>query len=319
MFNKFSTKTLVIILVVLGGLVLLNKYYFSKKSESTFDTIFVKIDSAAVTQILIYPKAEKGKELKLTKTEKGWELQNDKTKTMADTAEVHRLLANFVDVKATSLAAEDKAGWADYQVADTSGSRIKFLAGNDTYEMVVGKFGFNSAARNGVTYIRHMGDEKVYAVEGYISFIVNRDFTSWRMKTVISGNKDNWTSLSFTYPSDSSFTLIKQSNHWMINGQLVDSVKTDQYLTQLTNKQSTGFVDGYVQNGSPVYTLSISGNNQSKAIMVQAFPADSSQKFILHSNLNPDAWFSELKSPITDAIFVGKSHFMKQEEAVAGK
>src|SRR5260221_13354545 len=134
MFKKFNTRTLVIILLILGGLAALNKFYFSKKGESTFQTEFVKIDTSTVTQILIYPKAEKGKEIKLTKTEKGWELQNDKTKTMADTGDVHRLLAGFADVKTSSLAAEDKTGWTDFQVSDTTGSRIKFITDGNTYE-----------------------------------------------------------------------------------------------------------------------------------------------------------------------------------------
>src|SRR5271154_5182922 len=116
MFKKFNTKTLIIILVILGGLAALNKFYLSKKGESTFDASFVKIDTSAVTQILIYPKAEKGKEIKLVRNGDAWTLQNDKMKTSADTSQVHRLLAGFADVKTSSLAAEDKSGWGDFQV-----------------------------------------------------------------------------------------------------------------------------------------------------------------------------------------------------------
>ena len=312
MFKKINTTTLVIILVLLGGLALLNKFYFSKKSESTFDSSFIKIDSSAVSQIVIYPKAEKGKEIKLIRNGSAWNLQNDKVKTAADTAEVHRLLASFVDLKTSSLAAEDKSGWGDFQVSDTAGSRIKFITDNNqTYEMIVGKFGF-SGGRSGVTYMRHKGEDAVYSVEGYISFNVNRDFTSWRMKTVMAGNKDTWSSLTFTYPADSGFTLVKQNNKWMVNGFVADSNKTNQYLTQLANKQSPGFIDQYTPNGSPIYTVTISGSNPSKPITVQAFPADSTQKFIIHSSLNPDAWFSEAKNPIVDGIFVRKEHFLKQ-------
>ena len=313
MFKKFNTTTLVIIMVILGGLALLNKFYCAQKTESNFDASFVKIDSASVKQVLIYPKAEKGKEIKLTKTEKGWELQNDKVKTAADTAEIHRLLSSFNDVKSSSLAAEDKSGWADFQVSDTAGSRIKFITDdNKTYEMIVGKFGFNPAARSGVTYIRRMGEDQVYAVDGYISFNVNRDFNGWRNKVVMSGNKETWTSLSFTYPGDSSFTLTRQGSSWTLNGQPVDSAKTMQYLSQLANKQSAGLLDQYIQNTSPAYTLTISGGSKDKPIMLQAFPADPSQRFVIHSSLNPDGWFSEAKSPIVESIFVGKSKFLNQ-------
>ena len=199
------------------------------------------------------------------------------------------------------------------QVADTSGSRIKFITDdNHTYEVIVGKFGFNQASRNGISYVRHVGDDAVYAVEGYLSFMVNHDFTSWRMKTVVVGNKDQWTSLTFSYPADSGFTLVKQNNQWTVNGMPADSMKVSQYLAQLADKHSAGFIDGYVQNSAPVYTLSVSGNNQSKAITVQAFPADPTEKLVIHSSLNPDAWFSETKRPIADGIFVSKQQFIKQ-------
>jgi len=311
MFKKFNTSTLLIILVLLGGLSLLNKFYCSKKSENTFESSFVQIDSNAVKQIFIYPKAEKGKEIKLTKTDKGWDLQNDKLKTTADSAEVHRLLSMFSDVKVNSLAAEDKSGWADFQVNDSLGSRIKFVTDNKTYEMIVGKFGFNAGARNGITYIRRMGEDKVYGVDGYISFNVNRDFTGWRNKLFMSGNKDAWTSLTFSYPADSGFTLSRQGSSWTLNGMPVDSNKTNQYLSQLANKQSAGFVEGYSQTGAPAYSLTI-GGGKDKPVILQAFPADSTQKFILHSSLNPDGWFSEVKNPMMESIFVGKGKFLKE-------
>ena len=81
MFRKFNTKTLLILLVILGGIAAYSKYS-SKKNENTFRDEFVKIDTSAVTQILIYPKADKGKETKITKVAGGWELQNDNIKTM---------------------------------------------------------------------------------------------------------------------------------------------------------------------------------------------------------------------------------------------
>src|SRR5207237_8357648 len=124
------------------------------------------------------------------------------------------------------------------QVADTSDTRIKIITtDNHTYDMVVGKFGYNPAARNGLTYIRHADEEAVYAIEGSLSFTVNQDIDAWRNKTFITGNKDNWTSLTFTYPGDSSFMLSKSNNQWMVNGEKADSAKTAQYFNPLANLQ----------------------------------------------------------------------------------
>ncbi|MBK5286261.1 MAG: DUF4340 domain-containing protein [Bacteroidia bacterium] len=320
MFKKLNTNTLIIILVVLGGLFFLNKYFFQGKKENTFRAEFVKIDTSTVTQILIYPKAEQGKEIKITKTGARWDLQKDKIKTDADTNAIRGLLSMFADIKSLSLAGQDKSTWKDLQVTDSLGTRIKFLTGdNKKYDMIVGKFGYNPSSRNGMTYIRHADEEMVYAIEGYLSFSVNQGYNSWRNKTVVHGSKDNWTSLTFSYPADSSFQLNKQENSWTVNGQNVDSTKTEQYLSQLANLQSSGFVDGYTPSSTPVFTLTISGNNQPAPITVQAFPADSTQKFIYHSSLNPDVYFSESQSHFADQLFVGRKKFLKEEESAKKK
>jgi hypothetical protein len=313
MFKKLKTSTLVIILIVLAGAVALNKFYLSKKTESTFTDDFASIDTSLVTQVLIYPKVENGKEIKLTKTAKGWELQNDKVKTMADSNAVRGLIANFENMKSLSLAGADKSSWKDLMVDDTSGTRIKIITSdNKTYDFVVGKMGFNQQKRSALTHIRKKDEEAVYTVDGWLAFSANQGFSSWRNKTLVDGNKDNWNTLTFNYPGDSSFVLTKQNNVWTVNGMPVDSAKTAQYLNQLASTQSSSFVENYSPAATPAYTLNIQGNNQIAPITVTAYPADTVQKFILHSTLNSDAWFAEGTSNTVGRVFVSSKSFMPE-------
>lgn len=315
MFKKLNTKTLIIALVVLGAIVLINKLYLSKKSESTFRAEFVKIDTSLVNKILIYPRAEQGKEIKISKNGSAWEVEKEKMKVPADTNAIHGLLASFAEMKSIALAGEDKSAWKDFQVTDSAGTRIKiFTTDNQTYDMVIGKFGYNQQTQSGITYIRHADEEAVYTVSGFLSFSVNQGFNTWRRKTFLSGNKDNWTSLTFSYPADSSFTLTKQGASWAIDGMATDSAKTEQYLAQAANMQSSGFVDGYLPGPPAVYSLTINGNNIPAPINVQAYPADSTQKFILRSSQNPDAYFSEAQSSIVSRLFKGKQSFFGEEK-----
>ena len=315
MFKKFSTTTLIIIIVLLGALVAFDKLYLEKKSESTFSDQFVKIDSAAVKQISIYPKAEKGKEIKIIKGAKGWELQNDKVKTVPDSMSVVGLIKSFADIKSNALVATDKSGWEEYKVDDTSGTRIKFtMADGKTYDMIVGKFGYNQATRSGTTYIRHADDENVYAIDGFLSMSVNRPFSSWRNRTFISGDNHNWNKLTFSYLAGNSFVLERSGNTWLVNGQPADSAKVIQYLNRLSHMSNGNFADQYTPSSTPVYSLTIEGNNQPAPITVVAYPADSIQKFILHSSLNNDAYFSDKGSNITQQVFVGSDSFLKEEK-----
>ena len=313
MFKKLSTTTLIIILVVLAGLVALNKFYFSKKSEKTFNDEFVSIDTSMVNEIYIYPKAENRKEIKITRQARGWDLQYGQVKTIADSAAVRNLIAAFASIKSNALGGADQSSWAELQIDDTSGSRIKFVTSdNKTYDMVVGKFGFNASSRSGVTYIRHADEEAVYAIDGFLALSVNQPYSGWRNKTFINGNKDNWTTLTFAYPGDSSFVLSKQDQQWMINGRPADSSKTTQYLSALSAMQNSEFVDSYTPVTTPLYTLTIQGNNLPQPLKVSAYQADSLQRFILHSSLNPDAFFSDGQSRLAERIFVGGENFRSE-------
>jgi hypothetical protein len=320
MFKKLKTSTLIIILVVLGGIAALNKFYFSKQSESTFSDEFVKIDTGLVTEILIYPKVEQGKGIKITKGTKGWELSREKIKTVADSNAVHNLIASFANIKSIALAGADKSSWKELETDDSTGSRIKIITSeNKTYDFVVGKFGFNQNTRSGVTYIRKTDEESVYTIDGFLSFSVNQPFSAWRNKTLISGNKDSWNTLIFTYPGDSSFVLAKQNNAWTVNGIPADSTKVSQYLNQLASIQSSSFADNYSPAATPLYTLNIQGNNQPAPLIITAYPADTIQKFVLHSTLNADAWFTEGQTNTVGRVFVGSKSFFAETSEPAKK
>ena len=199
MFKKLSTTKLLIIFAVLAGIVLFNKFYLSKKEESTFREEFVKIDTAAVTSISIFPPAAKGKEIKFTKNGKQWELQCGKIKTIADSNAVRSILVPFADMKSGSLAGIDKSSWKDLQVNDSAGTKIKITTeDNHVYNMVVGKFGFDPSTRSGLSYIRHEEEEAVYSIEGYLSYMVTQPLDAWRNKTFIKGNSESWTSITHT-------------------------------------------------------------------------------------------------------------------------
>ncbi len=184
MLKKLNTTWLIIILLVIGGIVLFNKFYLGKKDESTFRPVFVQIDTAVVNSISIYPKVEKGKEMKLLKNKNLWELKYDQVESDADTAAIRRLLGQFVEIKPLSLAGQDRESWGTLQVTDTSGTRIKFTTtGNKSYDMVVGKFSYNPSNRSGMTYIRYANEDAVYAIPGFLSFTVNQQFAGWKSKT----------------------------------------------------------------------------------------------------------------------------------------
>ncbi|MBI2968102.1 MAG: DUF4340 domain-containing protein [Bacteroidetes bacterium] len=327
---KFNLKILIIVLSVLVGILLFAKLYRSKKTEKTFKTELVEIDTSKVKSILLYPRSEKQKEIKFTKSGTGWTVQKDNFTTEADINSVANLLMELSRIKPERLASKSKEKWVEYQLNDTLGTRIKVVEEGDkvTCDLVIGKLsfqqknqfpgnqfqGFNKGGGNvsGTTFVRNYSEDEAYAVNGFLPMTFNQEFNSWRNKNIIRCTKNSLTKLAFRYPADSSFTLSNPDSVWRIDGSPADSMKTDQYLSQVVMQTSTDFIDDFKPSGSPLMQLTIEGNNMT-AIVVQCFNGKTEDELIINSSQNPKVYFNAKPGNLTGRIFKGKGEFEKKQ------
>lgn len=329
MLKKFNTKTLLVIFAILGVIVLITRFFDEKKGGRTFKDELAHVDTSLVNTILLFPGSGKQKEIKLSRTGDIWTVQSENISSEADTAYVRNLLSTFALVKPQRLAATDKSKWKEYNVDDSLGTRVKILSGEKVLlDMVVGKFSYNQMSRSGISYLRLTDDEDVYAVDGFIPMAVNQPFNEWRNKSIIKGNKEDWTKLSFSY-RDSSFVLRKENGKWGLSpesfvmqpaegassAQEIDSSKVDQYLNELSYLSNSGFMDNYSPLATPGMWLTIEGNNMAAPITIKAFPADSANQYILNSSYNPNAWFSGTNGNLTGRIFKKLPELLKEAPA----
>ena len=311
MFNK-SSKTLLIIFLGLLVLAAVFIYYDSTTEERTFERDIVKIDTSKVTSILIYPKVNGHKEVKLHKEGNYWNvlLSNNKS-VSADESKIKDLLAQLLRLKVSSLAAQDESKWSEFQV-DSSGTRVKVFEGNrNTLDMVIGKFAFRQP-RTMVSFVRLKGDKNIYEAENFMDFAFNRNINDFRINTLISDDYSNWKKLTFSYPSDSSFQLLKDTaNYWSINNVRTDSAKTIEYLRTLSNLTSNDFIDEFDQSIllKPKYTLTVESSAFGSAII---YAYVDTSKIVLHSTRNPEAYFDGIANMLWQKLFVGKSAFLKK-------
>lgn len=310
MLKKLNTKTLVVILIILVGIVILTKMLDEKKGGRTFKETLVETDTLRVNTILIYPNAGQHKEIKLTNTGGNWTANSENITSDADTSYIRNLLATFALIKPQRLAATDESKWKDYNVDDSLGTRVKLLAGEEVLlDIMVGKFSFNNTTRSGTSYLRLTDENEVYAVDGFIPMTVNQPFNEWRDKTLLRWNKEDWNKISFSYP-DSSFVLKKENGKWDIESLEIDSDKVEQYLNDLTYLSNSSFADNYSPAASPFMWITVEGNNRSSPVTIKAFAADSTHQFIINSSYNPDAYFSAAKGNLTGRIFKKQEDFL---------
>lgn len=309
MFTKNKTKILLGLFVFLA-LIVAYLMLFNNGEERSFRKELVNVDTSKVNEIFIYPN-KKNEVIHLIKESGNWKVKLAGNKTASvQKNKIINLLNELVKIKPEVLAAREKNKWHEFQV-DSSGIQIKILEkGNLTLDIIVGRISFQQP-RSVSTYVRLANDVDVYKTEGYLGIMLNKTASDFRNTTIISGDKTNWTKLSFQYPSDSSFILAREGNRWKIGNTITDSVKTEQMLSGLTHISATDFNDNFTPGKfqKPVYKLVIEMSDTT-AIQVDAY-LDSS-KVIVHSSQNPESYFN-LNKDLYGRIFPGLNRFLRKK------
>jgi hypothetical protein len=310
MFNKVSNKTLVIIF---GVLIIVAAVYIiieSNQGERSFKSNIVNIDTTEVTAISIFPRATNHKEVRIYKAgDKDWKVKLSENQTAnVPLNKIKDLLNLLVKVKPTRVAAQSESKWAEFKV-DTAGTRVKVFEGNDnTLDLIIGKFSFQQP-RQMNTFVRLNGEDEVYETDGFLDMAFNQKPDYFRNNLLVKDNPADWKKLTFTYP-DSSFELIKDNNHWTINGIKTDSVKTATYLRTLSHLSSSSFIDNPpdAEMAKAKYTLSIESTSLG-GIVLSAY--GNTQGTIVASTENDGAYFNGDKNNLLSKIFISKKHLLK--------
>ncbi len=297
-----SNKTLGIVFVALAVVTALVFLTDTGRKERTFRKELVTIDTAKVSEIIIYPKSQKGKEVRLVKENDVWKvvLDNEKKAPVAKN-KVKGIFDQLLSVKPNRLVAREKEKWTAYEVDSTATRVIVMEDGKKTLDLVIGRFNFKQP-RSMSTYVRLFNDTDVYEVDGFLSMSFNRSVNDFRNNVVISDNYKKWNKLIFDYPADSSFQMTKVKNRWTAGVEILDSAKTEQYLRKIAHVNNSKFDDSINPEklGKPTYKLTIEGEN-GKNITVSAY-VDSS-KSIIASSENPGTYFNDKK--LVEKIFIG--------------
>lgn len=325
MLSKFlNTKTLIILLLILGGIYLVTK--LTEKEERTFRSEMVTIDSADVTKMVIMPKlGGDGQEVLITKTGNEWKLESEGKKYKADPTSVNNILAELMRMKSERVAAVDELRWNEFEVSDSTGSRIQlFNSSKMIADLYIGKFDYtqpkgpqNPYQQNKgkmSTFVRPADDKTVYVVDGFIKMSIQPSVNAYRDKTLFAANKENLTKVTFNYSTYDNFILTKEEGKWLLNGMPTDSVKTSGYLNKLSKLTSSNFIDEVEPlSNTPHFQVKIEGNNI-LPVELKAFPADSTNKYIITSSRVPDTKYSGVKAGLFERIFVDRKEFFPDEE-----
>jgi hypothetical protein len=327
MYRQNKTKILLIILIVLAVVFAVVQYSKNKQGDRTFKEYVTKIDTSKITGLVIIPANanEAQKPLKIYKEQGFWNVKKGEEEYQAVDDRIDRLINILHNLKTESIAGLDASSWKDFDVTDSLGRRVQILYDDEVVqEIVIGKFKYiqnqssqprqpmmyNQPRGRMMSYVRTVDGEKVYMVDGFLKNIFVPDINNYRDRTIIDSEPAQWSALQFNYPGDSSFALIKQDKHWIIEGYgPADSNQVSAYLNKIKRTNGSEFLVGPFTQAS--HTLTIKGDMPSP-IKITAAPADTVNQYIIHSSMNEDAYFSGKQGRLFDKLFVPENYFIHQ-------
>lgn len=311
MSKKFDNRILLILLVLLVAVFLVARFLKTGKTERSFKSELFTLDTADVTSILIYPKAEDFEEIRFSRDGLNWIVTKGDVTSSAGANSVRGLLAQLMEITPKRLAAKSKERWEEYQLTDSLATRIKVIekGGKEIVNLLIGKFTYQQSENpyggrgnvTGTTYVRLGDEEEVYGVDGFLSMTINRDFNSWRDQRVINTRKEDVTKLIFSYPADSGFVVQMKNTVWMIEDNAVDSLSMAQYLSSLSYMNHSEFADDFKPLLNPDFQMTIEGNNFSP-VSLQAFMVTEDQ-YVINSSQNPTSYFKSDFEGLFSRIF----------------
>lgn len=316
MIKKLTNKQLALILVILLAVFGISQFIKNKRGENTFHTALIpKIDSAKVDGMLIYPKTKGSKVISFKKVNGVWRVIQGDVNARADQKAEGYVIQQLRQISPDRLAANDEAHWKDYDVTDSTGTRVVLLYDKDTVvDVMVGRFNYLPAERKGMTSVRLRNQKEVYQVEGFLAMNIAEDFNSWRDRKLITGDKTTWSKLTFMYP-DSGYTVEADKADWKVEENKPDSLATMNLLTTLSQQNYGTFINKFDTNTKPaMYSLRIEGATTG-TVVLKAYPNDSLTNYIVTSSINPGSYMNGNANNLFKNIFISKATFFKHPQA----
>jgi hypothetical protein len=318
-----NTKLLIIFGVLLA-IVAVVWYIDNSQGDSTFNGEILKIDTVAVDGINI-SNVKTNTEISLKKEATGWIVTGNQKSYPVDKNLIKNILMVFSSLNSDRLASRDVSKLKEYELDDSTGQRVSFYNGSiKTGDIVLGKFNFsqqqggNMYGQNGgqiSTFVRLAGESEVYTVEGFLKSLFGQDVNAYRNHTLAKIEKESITSLKFSYPADSSFTLEKQGTKWLFGKMIADSMAVVQYLNSLSFINGNEFMDGFSATGkAAAFNLEITGSGATPVNLL-AYPADSISGAAIGNSANPGIFFKGNSGGLFKRIFKSPKDFLPKPKS----
>ncbi len=321
MFRKLDINKLGWVFIGLLMLTVIVKVLDGKRGINTLKPELFNIDESTITSVILKPRILNGKSIELKKDNEDWKVIYESKSYNGDQSIISGLISQLNGLKPIRLAAQSKDRWDKFELTDSLATEVRFIgAGGELAKLYIGKFSYTQAGVNPMmrqnsygrpqgtmtSYVRYGDEKEVYAVEGFLASSANRNVDSFRDKNLLKVNTSDINKIEFTYPADSSFTMVKNEGIWMNEGIRLDSASVVNYLSGMASLRGNGFTDSNISpytHKAKIYT----GNGE----QVEINAVIEAKQAIITSSQNYGTYFKEEVGLNFNKLFIPKEELLK--------
>lgn len=221
MFSSRTLKSLIAILILLGGLWLVYMYFRVPHGKRPFQKM---VKDAVAIEI-----KESNQTLRLQKAGEEWKAATANNKQLAiDAARMRTMLNLLNDVELEDVISERPAAADEFEANVASGAHVRVLGASDKL-LAQGIFGKQAPDFTHI-YFRYPDQPQIYLARGAVRGEVGpATVNEWRPKTVIDVAEADVEAISVQGPS-STVELAKSTTGWTRQGQAVAPEPVYQFL-----------------------------------------------------------------------------------------
>lgn len=307
--KKTDPWKLAVILLSLVLVFIAVRKFRSPRLEGNLPATLVELDTAKITEIIITPAKDRRQPVRLSRSA-GWKLMRGEQSFRLEQGAATSLLRVLTSLKPERVATKRREKWEEFQVGDSTGTRVQVIAGSSVEaDVVIGRSGFGQTPTQtyggpAFTYVRIQDEPEVYAIGGFLDAQFNRAIDDWRDKSFLRIKRDSVTRVSFRYPADSSFVIEKTGGTWTMAGAVVDSMEVRSFLSGMEYRNATAFAPA-APAGTP--SVSVTFEKSDKTLgTIEAWPAEGS--WVVRTSHQPETFFS-LDAVARKDVFVSRTRF----------
>lgn len=285
-----------------------------KEPPFPFEANLIRLDTNTISSIEVFLKSEAFEKITFQKESSEWLITKNNFTTKANVDSIEQLLSTIQNIQTDRIVANQRNQWEKFGVQDRHSNQVKIYENGmlkEDFHITTSLF---TQTNIDTAFIRLSTENEVYAVPSMVGHYIDKGFSSYRKRNILNVPIQDLIQVEFMN-NTSLDTILRNNEHWTWNGSILDSTKITNYINGLQQVSGFNFVNDFdaLDNQKRLHhQIKLTCSNQPEPILIRCYTDTLRAKpFIIHSNMNKDAYFASDSTEIYQRLFKKVGDFIK--------